>query len=482
MLIAILIGYQIVLVGIGLWARSRSASHDDFLIGGRRMGALVASLSYAAGASSAWSILGVTGIAYTQGLAAVWLLPGTITGHIVAWFFIAPRLRRLAAARRYVTLTDFLVEGLEGRNRRAAVAIASAAILFCFSFYVAAQFQGAGTTLAASFDVSATTAVVVGAAIILVYTCLGGFWAVSLTDSVQAVVMFVAALILPIAVLVELGGFAPIFAALEPAQLSLTGTNAGWLAAGFLLGMVSIGFGPLGQPHMLNRVMALADEGALARARIIALAWFAVVLGGMFIAGLAGHALLSEVPEPESLLFQLSEALLPAVAGALLTVAVLSAVMSTADSQLLVAAGVASHDLARSDGRIGSSAGAKLLPGKRLVPGKRLANLGGRANSRIHVVLVGVVAVLLALFLPETIFARVLFAWNALGATFGPLVVRRLLGRPINPTAAPIAMAAGFALTVLFYSLPDTPGDVAERALPFAVGWLILMLPTARRG
>lgn len=450
MLIAILIGYQIVLVGIGLWARNRSASHDDFLIGGRRMGALVASLSYAAGASSAWSILGVTGIAYTQGISAVWLLPGTITGHIVAWFFIAPRLRRLAADRQYVTLTDFLVDGLEARERRAAIVVSSAAILFCFSFYVAAQFQGAGTTLAASFDISATAAIVIGAAIILVYTCLGGFWAVSITDSLQAVVMFVAALVLPIAVLVELGGFAPIFTALEPEQLSPTGANAGWLAAGFLLGMVSIGFGPLGQPHMLNRMMALADEGALARARLIALAWFVVVLGGMFVAGLAGHALLDRVPEPESLLFQLSEALLPAVVGALLTVAVLSAVMSTADSQLLVAAGVASHDLRR-------------------------------ANSRIYVVLVGIVAVLLALFLPETIFARVLFAWNALGATFGPLVMQRLLGRPINPTMAPVAMAAGFALTVLFYSLPDTPGDVAERALPFAVGWVILMLP-ARRG
>ena len=450
MLIAILIGYQIVLVGIGLWARNRSASHDDFLIGGRRMGALVASLSYAAGASSAWSILGVTGIAYTQGISAVWLLPGTITGHIVAWFFIAPRLRRLAAERQYVTLTDFLVDGLEARERRAAIVVSSAAILFCFSFYVAAQFQGAGTTLAASFDISATAAIVIGAAIILVYTCLGGFWAVSITDSLQAVVMFVAALVLPTAVLVELGGFAPIFAALEPEHVSPTGANAGWLAAGFLLGMVSIGFGPLGQPHMLNRMMALADEGALSRARVIALAWFVVVLGGMFIAGLAGHAQLDQVPEPESLLFQLSEALLPAVVGALLTVAVLSAVMSTADSQLLVAAGVASHDLARTD---------------------------GRANSRIYVVLVGIVAVLLALFLPETIFARVLFAWNALGATFGPLVMRRLLGRPINPTMAPVAMAAGFALTVLFYSLPDTPGDVAERALPFVVGWLILMLP-----
>ena len=450
MLIAILIGYQALLIGIGLWARSRSSSHDDFLIGGRRMGGLVASLSYAAGASSAWSILGVTGIAYTQGVSAVWLLPGTVTGHIVAWFFIAPRLRRLAAEKRYVTLTDFLIDGLQDRQRQAAVLVSSVAILFCFSFYVAAQFQGAGTTLAASFDINAQAAILTGAAIILVYTCLGGFWAVSITDALQAVVMFVAALILPIAVLVELGGFAPIFAALEPTHLSLTGANAGWLAAGFLLGMVSIGFGPLGQPHMLNRMMALADEGALSRARIIALGWFVVVLGGMFLSGLAGHALLDQVPEPESLLFQLSEALLPALVGAVLTVAVLSAVMSTADSQLLVAAGVASHDLKR-------------------------------ANSRIYVVAVGIVAVLLALFLPETIFARVLFAWNALGATFGPLVVRRLLGRPINPTAVPVAMFAGFGLTVLFYSLPNTPGDVAERALPFAVGWLILMRRPQKR-
>ena len=462
MLISILIGYQALLIGIGLWARRRSGSHADFLIGGRRMGGLVASLSYAAGASSAWTILGVTGIAYVQGVSAVWLLPGTITGHIVAWFFIAPRLRRQAAERRYVTLTDFLVHDLPPWPRRAAVAVSSAAILFCFSFYVAAQFQGAGTTLAASFDVGADTAIVVGAVIILVYTCLGGFWAVSLTDSLQAVVMFIAALILPLAVLIELGGFAPIFASLDAELLSLTGANSGLLAVGFLIGMVSIGFGPLGQPHMLNRMMALTDAGALARARVIALTWFVVVLGGMFIAGLAGHALLESVPDPESLLFQLSGALLPAVVGAVLTVAVLSAVMSTADSQLLVAAGVASHDM-------------RAFRTRRQGAGEGADDGSGGGRSRIAVVAVGLVAVGLALFLPESIFSRVLFAWNALGATFGPLVLRRMLGWHINPAAVPVAMAAGFLLTVFFYSLPDTPGDIAERALPFLVGWLVLM-------
>ena len=205
MLISILVGYQLLLIGIGLWAKRRSASHEDFLIGGRRMGGLVASLSYAAGASSAWSILGVTGIAYSQGISAFWLLPGTISGHIVAWFFIAPRLQQASHENEFVTLTDFIVHGLSDTAKRYSILVSSVAIVFCFAFYIAAQFSGAGSAIATSVDIDADTAVIVGAAIILLYTCLGGFWAVSLTDALQAVVMFIAAIILPVAVLIELG-------------------------------------------------------------------------------------------------------------------------------------------------------------------------------------------------------------------------------------------------------------------------------------
>ena len=446
MTIGILIAYQLLLIGIGLWAKRRSASHEDFLIGGRRMGGLVASLSYAAGASSAWSILGVTGIAYSQGVSAFWLLPGTISGHIVAWFFIAPRLRQEAHEKKFVTLTDFLVQGLNDNTKRYAILVSSIAIVFCFSFYVAAQFSGAGSAISSTVDVGAETAIVAGAAIILLYTCLGGFWAVSLTDALQAVVMLISAIVLPVTILITLGGVGPIFDALDAQHLNLTASNTGWLAIGFFIGMVSIGFGPLGQPHMLNRMMALSDTRALNTARFVALTWFVVVLGGMFLSGLAGHALMNDVSNPETLFFELSEQLLPTVVGAILVVAVLSAVMSTADSQLLVAAGVASHDLKRS-------------------------------NSRVYVVGIGIVATALALFLPESIFSRVLFAWNALGATFGPLVIQRLLRRPIHPNAIPVAMAAGFLLTVLFYSLEDTIGDFAERVIPFVVGWCILLIP-----
>ena len=209
-------------------------------------------------------------------------------------------------------------------------------------------------------------------------------------------------------------------------------------------------FGPLGQPHLLNRMMALKDESALRAGQAIALAWFVVVLGGMFLTGLSGHVLVSRIDDSERLFFVLAEMLLPAVIGGVLIAAVLSAVMSTADSQLLVAASVVSHDLGLAHERVWI--------------------------SRIVIAIVVVLAVALAIGLPEAIFSRVLFAWNALGATFGPIVVLTILQRRYAPTAAPFAMASGFLLTVLFYALPDSPGDVMERLIPFVVGTAVLLV------
>ncbi|MXW52659.1 MAG: hypothetical protein F4X44_05495 [Gammaproteobacteria bacterium] len=235
LMLTVLVSYQALLIGIGLWARRRSETHDDFLIGGRKMGGIIASLSYAAGASSAWSILGLSGIAFSIGVSAIWLLPGTIIGHIVAWFFIAPRIQRAAEKGKHVTLTDFLVDGVSGWQRKAAILVSGIAIVFCFSFYIAAQFDGAGTALASEFNIPTEVAIVVGAAVVLTYRCLDGFWAESITDSLQAIVMFVAALILPVTAIVALGVIGPIFSSLFEQHLALTVGNMGWMAAGFLL-------------------------------------------------------------------------------------------------------------------------------------------------------------------------------------------------------------------------------------------------------
>lgn len=461
-ILATLVGYKIVLVLIGFWAQRRTHDNTDYFLGGRRLGAVVASVSYAASSSSAWTLLGVSGASFALGLGALWLLPGIVSCHLIAWFWLAPELRRAAAEHDQVTLTDVLAQGVEGPARTLIVVVASLIILFCFLFYVAAQFQGAGNTFIANFDISRTEAIAVGGAIVLVYTLLGGFWAVSVTDALQGILMAVAALILPIAALTAVGGFGALGDGLRavsrPDQLHWTAGNAGLLGVGFAAGLMLVGLGIFGQPQLLNRFMALKDERALRRGRVIAIGWFLLVLAGMLLLGLCGHVLMPDAADGEKLFFALTNDLFPVVIGGIITAAVLSAIMSTADSQLLVAASAVAHDLGLA----------------RRVPRHALT------ISRAVMALICVLAVLVAIELPASIFSRVLFAWNGLGAALGPIVFARVLRRNIAPAAVVAAMLAGFGLTALLYSLPDTPGDIAERLLPFVVSALIIVCGSRR--
>ena len=451
-----LIGYKVLLVAIGFWAQRRTHDNADYFLAGRGLGPVVAAISYAASSSSAWTLLGVSGAAYGMGLGALWLLPGIVTCHVIAWFWLAPRLRRSSAEQDQITLTDVLAQGAEGPSRTAIVAIASAIVLFCFLFYVAAQFQGAGNTFVANFDIGRSEAIVIGGVVVLVYTLLGGFWAVSVTDALQGLLMAGAAVVLPVAALAAVGGPGPLYEGLQavssPEQLSWSAGNAGLLAIGFAVGLMLVGLGTFGQPQLLNRFMALRDEAALGSARIMAIAWFLVVLAGMLLLGLCGHVLMPDAANGETVFFGLTNQLFPVVISGIITAAVLSAIMSTADSQLLVAASAIAHDLGL----------ARRFPARALT------------ISRITMSLVCMVAVLIAILLPATIFARVLFAWNGLGAALGPVVMARVLNRRIAPSAIIAAMLAGFGLTAVLYSLPNTPGDIAERAIPFLVSGLIV--------
>ena len=449
-----LVMYQLLLLGVGYWARSRARTTEGYFIGERGLGPWVAALSYAAGSSSAWSILGVSGIAFSQGLSAFWLLPGTLTGHLIVWYWIAPHLQRLSHRHRWVTLTDMLAFELPHKAARATYRLSAVVILFSFTFYIAAQFQGAANTFTAVFQFDFLTALLVGAAVVLIYTLWGGFWAVSLTDALQAGLMLLAAVMLPIVALAAVGGWAGLAqaSANEAAGYwAWVGGHSGWFAMGFMLGMLSIGFGPLGQPHLLNRLMAMKDARDIRLARIVALTWFVLVLCGMFLLGVCGRVLLQTVADSEQVFFVLAAELLPVAFTGVLVAAVLSAIMSTADSQLLVAGAAIHNDLRRDPGHAHHAARGAVLA-------------------------VAIAAVLLALFLPKAIFSRVLFAWNALGAAFGPVVVARLLGWRISGWAVPMAIGLGFGLTVLFYSLPDGPGDLWERGIPFVVAFVLLLL------
>ena len=295
-IIITLLVYKVVLIGIGIWASRRTKSNTDYFLGGRNLGPVVAAISYSASSSSAWTLLGMSGAAYIYGLSAIWIVLGCWLGVLAAWYYVAPKMRRFSAENNNITVIDFVAHKTTGNIRNAIVIVSSIIILVSFSFYVAAQFQGAGSTLSTTFNMSVNGSIILGGLVIMIYTFLGGFWAVSITDTVQGVLMAITALILPTAAIISIGGFDALFEGLrivaDPEYLSLSGKNTGLAIVGFAAGSLGIGFGPVGQPHLLVRFMALRDDKAVRQARVITVVWFLIVFTGMLILGLAGQMLI----------------------------------------------------------------------------------------------------------------------------------------------------------------------------------------------
>ena len=458
--ITTLIGYKLVLLGIGLWAWRRSQDQGEFFLGGRGIGAWVTAISSSASAASAWTLLGVSGFALTQGLPAVWLCAGVILGYIINWFWVGPRLRVIAKQTGALTLTELLLGDGDDALRRAARKIASLIILVSFVFYVAAQFQAAGDAFGQALGLPGDASIMLGAAIILAYTLLGGFLAVSVTDTLQGMLMVLVAVALPAVALFALAGSPETVQALlaDDQALRLSPANAGIAGVGFVIGCLSVGLAQPGQPHVVNRYMAARSDRAIRQGRIIALAWVVLVLSGMTTLGLAGRALFTGLGNPETVLFETAASLLPPVLSGLVIAAVLSAIMSTADSQLLAGAAAASRDW-------------------------RLERVRERKDLKltyIVVTLITVASTSIALFAPEAIFTRVLFAWHALGASFAPLVVMTALRRRVRPGWALAVLVCGFVFTALLNWRENTPGDWAERLLPLMLTMTIAWFGSRR--
>lgn len=473
-----LILYKLLLIAVGVWASSRNRTETDFFLGGRSLGPFVAGLSYAASTSSAWVLLGFSGFVYAIGLSALWMVPGIWAGYAVVWLYFGPQLRSQSQRYDQLTPTDFVLQDANGPSRRAAATVAALLILVCFVFYIAAQFDAAGKALAEHFAINATQAVCIGAAIVLVYSLLGGFWAVSVTDTLQAVVMMLVALGVPIAAVHAAGGVAAIWQTLSQsmpdAYLSLHGGHGTVLFIGFVIGVLGMSLGALGQPQLINRLMAVKGERERRQGFAIAITWGVLVFVGMICLGLAGRALLPAMANGETLFYEAAGRYLPPILAGIVIAATLSAVMSTVDSILLAAAGAVAHDMGFN------------------------ARFADRALliSRLVMLAIAVVAVVLTLSLPDTIFNRVLFAWSALGAAFGPIILFRVMQRAVTGPVALVAMLSGFATTVLFYTLGTVPlgadggvwvqlahlpGDPFERVVPWVTPVLVLAFTTRRR-
>ncbi len=466
------VAYLVLILAIGaLSARFSSRGIGHFFVGGRAMNRWVVALSAVVSGRSAWLLLGVTGMAWSMGVGAVWAVVGYTAVEFVLFLTLARRLRRVAGEADCVTLTDVFVARL-GDPRGTLRMTLSVVILVFMAAYVAAQFAGGGKAMAAGFGLSPTAGILLTAGIVLAYTTVGGFLAVSLTDTLQAVFMIGALLVIPFLALAAEGGWEVVAAQVVAAESGGGGFLDPWaLGAGALLGLVAIGLGSPGNPHILVRYMSIDDERNLRFAAVTGTAANLMMGAGAVFIGIVGRAHFPEVGllggDTENLYPMLAAETLPPVLFGVVVASIFAAIMSTADSQLLVGASAVVRDVYEKGMRRGES-----------VPDTTLVRL-----SRAVVVLLVLGSLVLGWVAEDLVFWMVLFAWAGLGAALGPPLILALYWKGTTRAGVLAGILTGAGVTVVWYYTPALKALVYELVPAFflALGVTALVSWMGRR-
>ena len=457
------IGYLLVVIAVGFATFRFTKTLADFLLAGRRLGAWVVALSERASGESAWLLIGLPGLALATGFSAIWSAIGCAAGIFASWTLVARRLRVQTERLGALTLPDYF-EARFGDGSHLLRIVSMAVIVFFFTFYVSAQFLAAGKVLNTTFGLAPIHGMIIGAVIILFYTIMGGFFAVAWTDLVQGILMAGAMIVLPLAAWIELGGVSGVTEKIghfDPNLLHVTGGQSGHaLVWGLIIGSLGIGLGYVGQPHLLTRFMAIREPRELRKGTLIAMSWVVVAFWGAILVGIAGLAHFGPggLADAEHVMPRVATLFLPAGIAGIVISAAIAAMMSTADSQLLVATSALSEDIYHQ--LINKEASQK-----RLV-----------AISRVGTVAIGVVAFLLALRAEEQVFWFVLYAWAGLGAAFGPGIVLSLWWRRTTKWGVFAGMITGSAIAVVWHNVPVLKAFVYELVPAFAGAFLAVIV------
>ncbi len=437
--------YLAVMLALGIVAYRSTNNLSDYVLGGRRLGPGVAALSAGASDMSGWLLLGLPGAVYVSGLSELWIGVGLVVGAFLNWVFVAGRLRRFTVlAHDSLTIPDFLEHRFGDRTRLLRL-ISAVVILVFFTLYISAGLVGGGLLFQSSFGMEYQTAVWVGAIVIISYTFLGGFLAVSWTDFAQGILMFLTLLVVPMFVVVLVGGWGSV----QVEVVSVDPSHTAILKGMTFMGMISLlawGLGYFGQPHILARFMALRSERDVPRATLIGMTWMVLALVGAIATGYLGIAYFADAPlaDGETVLIELIRALFnPWVAGVLMA-AILAAIMSTIDSQLIVSASAITNDFYRRMVRPGASA-------TELVWVSRAAVIG-----------VSGIALYLAMDPEAGVLDLVAYAWGGFGAAFGPVIILSLYWSRMNRNGALAGMVVGALTVIVWKELSGGVFDVYE--------------------
>lgn len=461
-----MIVYFTAMIIIGIWAYTRTSTMDDYMLGGRELNPLVAALSAGAADMSGWLLMGLPGALYAAGLVQSWIAIGLTVGAYINWWIVAPRLRTYTeVSQNSITVPSFLSNRL--RDRSNALRVTAGIIFFIFfTLYVASGLVSGGKFFDSSFGIPYETGMIIVASIVVLYTLVGGFLAVSWTDMVQGLMMVIALVTVPIVGLIMAGGFEQV--ALDVAAKGAA-TDQEMLSLVFnvdprdIITGLAWGLGYFGMPHIIVRFMALKTPQQTTQARRIWAIWMVMSLFGAIGTAMVGISLAAQGiinmdgADDETIFLVTGQTLFPSLIAGFMLAAILAAIMSTVSSQLLVTSSAVVEDIYNSFSKhnvkevnLGITIGDKTV---------RESNLGV-TMGRVVVLIVTVIAVVLAWnakestsFISSSILAIVSFAWAGFGAAFGPIIILSLWWRKLTAQGALWGMITGAVVVVLWHYL-----------------------------
>jgi sodium/proline symporter len=473
-MVIIFVLYLAILFAITAYTARMSKNSSDFISGGRKIGGVALALSERATGESAWLILGLTGEAYLIGIQAIWFALGCVAGIIFIWFVMGNRLRRESESTGALTITSMISRKFPGAEKAIGM-ISSLIIIFFLLFYITAQFYGGGKVLFDTFGINQTWGIVIGSLVVVVYCMIGGFITVVATDVFQAVLMIISLIVMPIILLYLVSmNHIDIAASLHKAgatYLSASGGKTGMGAFMLILSGMSWALGYTGQPQLLTRMMVIRSEGDYRKAKWVAGIWTFFAYAGALLIGFLGIVFVREglvgagavarlaASKGNELIFPvLVNAFMPAVIAGFLLSGAISAMMSTASSEIILCSSAITEDI------YGNYAKKKMAQKKELW------------FNRMITLLVGLVAFFLALHPSDSIFKMVSYAWSGIGSSFGPAILLVLFWKKVSRAGVIASLLSGTAGTIIWKAFFEKPTEISERLTSFVFAFAMAVL------
>ncbi len=477
-LCAILV-YMCLLIGVGIYNSKKNSTSEDFYLGGRRMGALVVAMSAEASDMSSWLLMGLPGVAYLTGIAdAFWTAAGLAVGTYLNWLFTSRRLRRYSEKIDAITVPNFFAKRFHD-EKNIITAISAVIIVVFFIPYVASGFAACGKLFNSLFGLDYMTGVILFAIIIVIYTIMGGFTSVATNDLIQSIVMSIALISIVTFGVSSAGGFGAVMdnAKSLPGYFSLSAIHdavAGTAVPYSALSAVSLfawGIGYFGMPHILVRFMAIEDENKLVLSRRVASIWVTIAMGVAIFIGVVGLGVvkagnMAPLEDSERVIIALTDILsqngfLAAVLGGVILAGILAATMSTADSQMLVAASGVSENIVQD------------------FFGKKLTEKQSLMVARGTILAIAAIGLFMAKDPNSSVFGIVSFAWAGMGAAFAGVMICALFWKRTTLQGALAGMVSGGAMVFIWkYAVRPMGGilDIYELLPAFLVSLAMIVI------